>query len=336
MCVTLALAAHVDADVLFGSVEGRCFEKELVIRRPTQPGFGDLRKNFRALNWFGRGCVADQTGDCLPNTANSGLVPLPERYKVAALTSFRSAVMDFVDVTLEPEETSQRRVRVLLYDRNDTTRRQWTNAGPVYQKLEKDDRVDVMFVHRMPQNLRQQVDTYAWADVLVAPHGAAMVNTLFLRPGAEVVEIWKRCDMNIDYDRFAPHDWTGWHASLLDVNVQYVQCHRLNGPYKNPNQLLDGKLGPATDGPHKVKINEILQMLESSIRRQQLRLQVQREEVREERPVASDVRSMYTSFATDGRFTLASRANFYILIPACTTLLALWNLAKRRKCTAKR
>lgn len=210
------------------------------------------------------------------------------------------------------------------------------NVADVYKLLHKDHRVEVTFVRRMPRLLKEQVELYSWADVLVAPHGAAMVNTVFMRPGTEIVEIYKRCDMNIEYDRFVPHDWTGWHASLLDVNIQYVQCHRMEAPYKNPSQLLDGKLGPPTDGPHKVRIEELMTLLDSAIERQKLRIQVQGDDSQDGRSVTSDVRSMYTSLAVDGRFTLASRASLYLLISACSILLALWNLVKRRKGSGKR
>lgn len=315
---------------------GDCFDTEVTFGGKAAQGFGDLREDFRGLSWFGRGCVADGRGECVPEGMRSGLVALPERYKAAAMAGVREAVMRLVGEPLRREGAGQGRVRVLLYDRNDTQRRQWANAGDVYERLRKDERIEVRFVRSTPPGLGEQVRLYAWADVLVAPHGAAMVNSLFLRPGAEIVEMWQRCDNNIARDRWVPHDWTGWHASLLDVNVQYVQCHRLMGPYKEPSQLLDGKHGPPTNGPHKVRIEEMFELLDSAIARQEIRFRVLRGEFEPERKVGSDVKNMLYSFAGKGGMKVASRVSLFVLVPACTTLLAIWSISNRRKVITKR
>jgi hypothetical protein len=56
----------------------------------------------------------------------------------------------------------------------------------------RDPRATVALAHDDGKSLRIQIQTYLDADVFVLGHGAGMVHALWLRPGAQVIEIIPR------------------------------------------------------------------------------------------------------------------------------------------------
>ncbi|CAN8067234.1 unnamed protein product [Agarophyton chilense] len=127
------------------------------------------------------------------------------------------------------------RVNVLLYDRRDRRpyrlKRKWISAQRLEKRLRRDRRVALTYVNELPKSLAQQASLFHSTDILVAPHGAAMANTVFMKDNSHVFEIWKCCKDEVRNDPEEPHPWTGWHASRIGLTLRYVQCHR-------PNQTL--------------------------------------------------------------------------------------------------
>lgn len=78
-----------------------------------------------------------------------------------------------------------------------------------------------------------------------------MVNTLFMHPRTEVVEIWKQCGA---WREFVYTNWTAWQAPLVGVRLAYVGCRYL-------------KIGGVFDrvGPRVADVADILTAVESAV-----------------------------------------------------------------------
>lgn len=67
-----------------------------------------------------------------------------------------------------------------MYDRRDRkpfkVRRKWKNAEELADHLHADERVQVRYVSEMPKSMLAQAALFRWADIVVAPHGAAQAN----------------------------------------------------------------------------------------------------------------------------------------------------------------
>src|SRR5207248_5852362 len=84
--------------------------------------------------------------------------------------------------------TDQPRRRLYL-SRADAAVRRIANQSEISQALCQDG-FDII----EPENLswREQTDLFAGASVIIAPHGAALGNIVFCRPGTRIVEITTR------------------------------------------------------------------------------------------------------------------------------------------------
>lgn len=333
-----SLAARVGGRVV-GDLENEfppgCFDKtvEFGVHKhvsKTVAGVGDMRDDFRAMSYFGRVCAGDIEAECDPSVRNrSMLIKMPPHMKGDALRYLRESMMRLTDASV-PREEAGRKIRVLMYDRNDTSRRQWSNTAPIHQRLLKDSRVEVRFVEEIPKSLKGQVELYAWPDVLVSPHGAAQVNTVFMQGGTEVVEGKKLCDEYVGKDRFVPSDWTGWHAPFMNINVQYVQCHRDEGEYKEKHQLLEGEHGPPTNGRHKYRVEEVVELLETALERQTIKLRNMRRSGFGD-PIGVQVKNKINSLGADGKLRRASRVSALVVGPLCLILLVMQRVVKTRR-----
>lgn len=225
---------------------------------------GIMKPHFRPMSWYMRECGDDNT------CTGSGLIPISDVETRQTFRYIRSVVRSFFNV--KPRDGSGG-VRVLVYDRSDTHRRQWINAHDVVNRLRHDKRLTVRMRKGVQKSLREQVEDYTWADVVIASHGAAMANTAFMEDGCEVFEIWYVCESDTGNERFLPHAWTGWHAGLLGLNLRYIQCHYVFEG-KEPTGY---KMGARSSGKQRVNANEVLQLLEPTIHRQEARLRRIRE-----------------------------------------------------------
>lgn len=261
--------------------EEECFDKSVaigVIPPPErQNGTGITNAYFRRMSWHGRDCTStlptvrgQEQHSCAGREIGGGLVGLPTELKKAALRHIRDACMAGVGAVWAREK-EERAVRVLVYSRYDTSRRQWLNANDTYETIKDDPRLAVAILDEMPRSFPQQLRLYAWADLVVAPHGAGMANTLFLREGADIVEIWQLCGRRVSWDRYIAKDWTGWHAGLLGLSLQYLQCHCEETGYVGEESLLKGRNGPATDGGHLIRVEDSVEVIESAVLRQVVR-----------------------------------------------------------------
>lgn len=241
-------------------------------------GFGRLVPHFRRLSFFGRGCTPadprNMHSPCDDTESHGVLVPLPERFQSAAFLTIRDSIMAYLGME-PPKWTQENRtlVRVLLYTRGDVVRRRWSNAYELVKLLKMDPRINLFVLNKTPPSFRQQVELYTWADVVIAPHGASMVNSIFLRPGAEVTEVWKHCSENVLYNRLVAHDWTGWHVHLLGVNLQYLQCHIAGGKNRQKDVLPDLQPEEQLTGQHNIDVRETLKVLNTVFERQKNRLE---------------------------------------------------------------
>lgn len=116
-------------------------------------------------------------------------------------------------------------VRILLYDRADVRRRRWANSGEIAHTIALDPRVKLRHIAAMPRAVIGQARLFQWPDILITPHGAGLANSLFLAPGAEIIEVWKCCRDDVRPDPWMARKWTGWHAHRMGLKLRYLQCH---------------------------------------------------------------------------------------------------------------
>lgn len=285
-------------------------------------GFAIQYGHYRGLNYFSREC-----GNRV-NCNGSALIQLSDGHKTAALHTIRSSVRSFFNI---PNRNGSSPVRILLYDRADARRRRWVNSFPIFHRLANDNRVVVHYLRRSPKTMRAQVELYAWADIVIGPHGAAMANSIFMEPGSEVVEIWNYCDSNVKRSRFRLRAWTGWHTYLLGINLGYVQCHRAEGRLMQPHELLVNKMGGITHGPQKVRVEDVFEFVEPAIKRQVARLEDLRDGRIEEEEEPSKVVEVMESVVSDIRVKWVSRVGLLLFGPACMLIL----ISHRRVGTSK-
>lgn len=310
---------------------GDCVKRTwLGVPPPQVKGFNQKATSFRYLNWFGRECGPLKQPGGKKQCEGSGFVPLSDSQKRNALLSVRHAVRNFFNIKKRGQGQGGK-VRVLVYNRNDTVRREWVNAHEVVNRLANDKRVEVRFAQSIPRAFRDQVELFTWADILVAPHGAAMANSIFMESGTEVIEVWKFCDMNVEYGRYRGKEWTGWHAWLTGLNLAYVQCHRAEQPYRKPHELINGKNGELTPGKHKVRPEEVMDLLEGSIARQISRLTKTNIVRRRGKSVSDSFKFEVRQWFDDGRARTVARISAVIAVPLSVAVIMMrWRLAGRR------
>ena len=248
-----------------------CYRTETVFGvKPTENGFVGYRgDNFRHVDFYGRNI----TGKKEVTYNESSLIRLPEEFKVKAFQFMKNAVYKKYGINHRRREPfwnaklGNTKIRVIVYDRNDTNRRQWANPSVVTQVLDLIEDVDYKFLRSIPKPFIDQVELFSWADIVIAPYGAGMANTIFMKEGTDIIEIWKYCLHNTGLTPKQPREWTGWHARLLGINLTYAQCHVANLPFKESKELIAGR-GPENDGLHKVRGEEIFGVFREALERQ--------------------------------------------------------------------
>lgn len=222
---------------------------EPAIKRSSVP------RNYRFTRWFAS-CPNDMP-------CKNGLQELPSSYKQAAFQHIRRQTHE--NFHIKRPRSDLKRIKVLLYDRSDTRRRQWTNAELAYRQLVNNSNLSVRYVRHIPASFPQQVELFAWPDILIAPHGAAQANTVFMRRKTYIIEIWQNCEIEIGLGRYEPRDWTGWHAKHLDLGLVYAQCHEADKPYRTRGWI--AKSAKKMNGRHKVRPEEIVALVEEAVER---------------------------------------------------------------------
>jgi hypothetical protein len=106
--------------------------------------------------------------------------PIPDLFHTGELPEeFR--MHDF-DTLISP-------LRLLLIQRAFGKARHMVNIADVKNALQRDPRYNVSVIDFDYTTPRFQVETFSDADVVVAVHGAALTNIIFMKPGSALVEI---------------------------------------------------------------------------------------------------------------------------------------------------
>lgn len=253
----------------------RCYAKTVHLsqKRLMEESTDGTRKSDRSMfartDWYGRDCAREKTGIgnaaamCnISSAIGSGLAPLPDTYKREAFEALRTASTNVL--SNEPRAAGDK-IRVLLYNRLDTNRRKWVNSEQVYQKLRRVGNVEIRYIHATPPSFIEQLRLFSWADILIAPHGAATANSIFMSSGTDIVEIWGVCSNDISDTRYLPRSWTGWHAHLLNLNLQYAQCAMQTGE-------ADPDDATSSDGAQVVIVEGVMRLFGHALERQRFRM----------------------------------------------------------------
>lgn len=123
------------------------------------------------------------------------------------------------------------RIQVLAYGRSDIRRRRWRNINESLDLIRSNSLYQVTYLPEMPRAFAAQVDIFRRADIIITPHGAALANSIFMKPGSAIIEVHKCCRQEVRLKPKEPRMWTAWHGKEYDLNITYVQCHR-------PHQIL--------------------------------------------------------------------------------------------------
>lgn len=213
------------------------------VRKTVHFGYGgghEKAAGFRGTRWLGRRMTKGQRGQTLP-PSTPALVALSPSKKEAAFSNLARSVLSAISPQILREPRSDPLVHVLVFDRSDARARIWIDANVTYSFLKQDSRLLVRWVRHNPKTFAAQAKIYLWADVVVAPHGANMANTLFMQQGGEIIEIWQCCSDNIRANPPKEH-WTLWHSRYIGLGHRFIQCHDSRFETKGPGELHNGSL----------------------------------------------------------------------------------------------
>lgn len=180
----------------------------------------------------------------------------PTVTKRNGLVDFRQVILRSLGLNSNPHKDSY---KIMVYARQDAKRRRWRNVNYFLQLLKSHlpDKVELISLRRIPRSFDEQVTIFNKANLLIAPHGAAMVNTLFMRTGSAVLEIGsrhclpKRSGANrnssfLDTDTIAnvsdPNSWVPWHSQSLGLYHMTAPCWSLHGGARDFETENDGLL----------------------------------------------------------------------------------------------
>lgn len=235
---------------------------------------------FRGMSWFGRLCLGTDGPDSelcgyeFDDELKTELIPLPDEYKEDTLRFMRSSFHSFLGIP-DARASKKTGINVLVYDRSDTDTRKWLNANETVADIQKDTSlsINVKYLNETPLSFADQAAVYNWADIVVAPHGGAMVNAnFFMHNGTDILEIWPNCKYSTAIQRFVPQEWTGWFAIYLQQRLTYIQCHPVDKPYRMEAELDQRVPAPVRQDSFKVRPEEISEFLEYAVIRQRFRL----------------------------------------------------------------
>ncbi len=105
--------------------------------------------------------------------------------------------------------------KLLLHDRGGSYRRRWENGAQIFAWLEQyyGERFGSMqFVSADYEDLsvREQARLFHDAEIVIAPHGAALANLVFCRPGTHILEL---TDEPLDF---------GWYTFTRRLGMRHV------------------------------------------------------------------------------------------------------------------
>ncbi len=185
----------------------RCFRKTT-----------EIPARFRPLKY----CIREKGQKWWSKRSKMPLLPMPMR---------RSALFGLVNGVLNVYKFRETHIHnellnVLVYDRRNARRRRWANVNETLRRLKLDERLNVTYLSALPRSFGGQIEIFRASDIVVTPHGAALANSLFMNSGSEIIEIHKCCRDEVRLSPTAYRGWTGWHAPLMSLGIQYIQCHK--------------------------------------------------------------------------------------------------------------
>lgn len=158
----------------------------------------------------------------------------PAMLKHAALQYFRKTILShYLLNALPPGPLAP----ILIYSRRDAGSRVWINVEDFVNRLAHilSNTVPLKLIHEIPDSFHQQIRLHNQARAIIAPHGAAMANTLFMRQTSVVLEITSRhClqpsensssfHMQSVMNASDPNAWVPWHAESLGLYHLSAPC----------------------------------------------------------------------------------------------------------------
>lgn len=169
----------------------------------------------------------------------------PVGTKQNGLVAFRETVLRGYGKDSSPPHSMS---PVLVYGREDATRRIWRNAATFIRLLAQQlpPGIPIHHMKEVPNSFEEQVTVFNEAALLVAPHGAAMANTLFMKERSAILEISSRycfsergvaernitrLDMDTVQNASDPNAWVPWHAQSLGFYHLSAPCFHMGEDY---------------------------------------------------------------------------------------------------------
>lgn len=167
---------------------------------------------------------------------------IPEEWKRLALRQVRGSVLEKLKISTGSEAPrGSFPIRLLIHTRMGSRRRRWHNYEDSVKAIQNEfgsHELDISIHHgygfqehqqQSKPNFRDQVVMHNRADIVIAPHGAGIANSAFMRNGTRLIEIWRCCfEDPVSGKELGP--WTGWlHRRLgLDLVMSYLPCRGLD------------------------------------------------------------------------------------------------------------
>src|SRR5438874_5357053 len=157
-----------------------------------------------------------------------------ERFQIA------SAVFPSMDINvIAPWKVHGLRDLPFSGKQNQHRRLYLSRAPAAVRRIANENEISEVLRHRNfkiveAENLswREQANLFAGASVIVAPHGAALANIVFCKPGTRVVEISTRAGYG---------DWYWQLAAVAGLSYEVLEAQRsgsFSGPYENADMIV--------------------------------------------------------------------------------------------------
>lgn len=157
-----------------------------------------------------------------------------ERFQIA------SAVFPSMDINvIAPWKVHGLRGLPFSGEQNQHRRLYLSRARAAVRRIANENEISEVLRHRNfeiveAENLswREQANLFAGASVIVAPHGAALANIVFCKPGTRVVEISTRAGYR---------DWYWQVAAVAGLSYEVLEAQRsgsFSGPYENADMIV--------------------------------------------------------------------------------------------------
>ena len=157
-----------------------------------------------------------------------------ERFQIA------SAVFPSMDINvIAPWKVHGLRDLPFAGKQNQHRRLYLSRARAAVRRIANENEISEVLRHRNfeiveAENLswREQANLFAGASVIVAPHGAALANIVFCKPGTRVVEISTRAGYR---------DWYWQLAAVAGLSYEVMKAQRsgsFSGPYENADMIV--------------------------------------------------------------------------------------------------